>query len=119
MKQNKLVEPEWYWSQGLHDANIISATEKVLDWGTGDKCLILELDCNGALFESDITQIRFYNTVIKTNSFDLSLLCGGWWLCDELLFDQKCYRLKLEFDTEECITKHLDFTFSRAEVMRK
>ena len=79
-KENKV--PEWYWNHGLHDANIIYATKKESDWNPDDNCLIFKIDCDGAMFEADITEIRFYNFKIKTNDFDINLLNGGWWLSD-------------------------------------
>ena len=51
--------PEWYWTHKLHDANIISATEKESKWNPTDNCLILKIDCNGAFLDADITEVRF------------------------------------------------------------
>ena len=42
MKQTQNSSPEWYWTRGLHDANIISATKKESDWNPTDNCLILK-----------------------------------------------------------------------------
>lgn len=119
MKQSQSKQPEWYWTHRLHDANIISATLKQSDWNTDDNCLILKIDGDGAMFESDITEIRFYNFKIKTNDFDLSLLNGGWWLWDELQEKGNRYSMLLKFDTAKCKTKVLEFTFYRAEVIRE
>ena len=115
--QNK--SPEWYWRYGLHDANIISATKKESDWNPTDNCLILKIDCNGAMHEANITEIRFYNYKIKTSDFDISLLNGGWWLSDEMVTKGDRYLLDLEFDTAKCKTKHLEISFRRAEVIRE
>ena len=52
MKQTQNNSPEWYWTRGLHDANIISVTKKESDWNLTDNCLILKIDCNGALLQS-------------------------------------------------------------------
>lgn len=113
MKKPKL--PEWYWSHGLHDANILSATIKEKN---GVPCLVVTLDCDGSLGEQDITEIRFYQCKIKTPCFNLDLLTGGWWLWDELFQKDGWYKLILEFDTENCNRKTLDFTFHHAEVLR-
>ena len=119
MKQTQNSLPEWYWKHGLHDANIISATKKESDWNPTDNCLILKIDCDGALGEADITEIRFYNYKIKTSDFDISLLNGGWWLSDEIVTKSDCYSLDLKFDTAKCKTKHLEISFRRAEVIRE
>lgn len=119
MKQTQNSLPEWYWKHGLHDANIISATKKESDWNPTDNCLILKIDCDGALFEADITEIRFYNYKFKSGYYDINLLNGGWWLYDEITKKGTYYFLDLEFDTSECKRKHLEITFQRAEVIRK
>jgi len=111
--------PEWFWKHGLHDANIILATKKESDWNPTDNCLILKIDCDGALFEADITEIRFYNYKIKTSDFDISLLNGGWWLSDEIITKGDHFLLDLKFDTAKCKTKHLEISFRRAEVIRE
>ena len=118
MKQTQNQFPEWYWTHGLHDANIVSVMKKGSDWNPRDNCLILKIDCDGALFETDITEIRFYNYKIKTSDFDVNLLNGGWWLSDEVVTKGDHYLLDLKFDTAKCKTKHLEITFSRAEVIR-
>jgi hypothetical protein len=119
MKQAQNSLPEWYWSLGLHDANIILVTKKESNWNPDDNCLILKIDCNGALFEADITEIRFYNYKVKTNDFDMSLLNGGWWLSDEITKKYDRYLLDLEFATAKCKTKHFEIIFQRAEVIRE
>lgn len=118
LKQAQNDLPEWYWKHGLHDANIISATTNDSSWNPEEHCLILKMDCDGAMFEADITEIRFYQYKIKTNDFDVSLLNGGWWLSDEMVRKGNYYRLDLKFDTAKCKTKHLEITFRHAEVIR-
>ncbi len=119
MKQNKNQIPEWYWVHGLHDANIVSVIKTESDRNPDDNALILKIDCEGALFEADITEIRFYNYRIKTDDFDISLLNGGWWLSDELCDKGNRYLLELKFDTAKCKTKVAQISFKRAEVIRK
>lgn len=113
-----MVQPSWYWTHGLHDAKIVSVTQKNSNWNPTDNCLILKIDCDGALFESDIAEIRFYNFKILTSGFDISTLNGGWWLSDELSQKGCQYLLKLKFDTAKCKTKMLEMIFNRAEVVR-
>lgn len=119
MKHTKNIVPEWYWTHGLHDANIISAIKKESDWNPDDDCLILKIDCEGALYEADITEIRFYNYRIHTSNFDIRLLNGGWWLTDEIEKKNDRYLLTLEFDTVDCEKHYLKISFQRAEVIRK
>ena len=118
MKRNQNKEPEWYWTLGLHDAKIVSVTTKESDWNPDDNYLSLKLNCKDALFETDIKEIRFFNFKTLTNDFDINLLNGGWWLSDELTEEDNCYMLELEFDTAECISETVKFTFKRAEVIR-
>lgn len=118
MKQNRNQTPDWYWTHGLHDANIISAIKKESNWNPADNCLILKIDCEGALLEADITEIRFYNFKIVTGDFDINLLNGGWWLSDELSKKGDRYLLELKFDTIKCKTKVIQIVFKRAEVIR-
>ncbi len=119
MKRNQNKEPEWYWTRGLHDAKIVSATTKESDWNPDDDCLTFKMNCHGAMFESDIKEIHFYNFKILTNNFDINLLNGAWWLSDELTQQDNHYLLELEYDTAECIAETVNFTFKRAEVIRK
>lgn len=118
MKQTQNSLPDWYWTHGLHDAKIVLATKKESDWN-GDNCLILKIDCEGTLFEADITEIRFYNYKIRTNDFDVSWLNGAWWLSDEISKKGNNYFLDLKFDTIKCKTKHLEITFQRVEIIRE
>lgn len=81
--------PDWYWFRGLHDAKILSVLKKDIPWDPKQKipdknCLILKIDCDNALLEQGITEIRFYNFKILTTNFNLNDLIDGWWLSDEL-----------------------------------
>lgn len=116
MPKTKL--PDWYWTRGLHDANIISATVKESDWDPTDNCLIFKIDCEGALFEADITEIRFYKFKILTTEFKMEDLSGGWWLSDEVTAVGDHYTLELRFDTKKCKTRRLKLRFQNAEVIR-
>lgn len=78
----------------------------------------MKIDCEGAMFEQNITEIRFYNFKILTDGFDLQVLNGGWWLSDELTQKGDRYLLSLRFIIAKCKTKRFDFQFRRAEVKR-
>ncbi len=111
--------PTWYWTYGLHDAHIVSATIKESAWNPADKQLILNIDCDGVVGESNITQIRFKNFKTKPADFELSLLTGGWWLWDELENKGDHYLLELRFDTKKCKRKNVVLIFDSAEVIRE
>ena len=118
-----MIMPEWYWVHGLHDAKILSVLQKDIPWDPTQKiadrnCLMMKIDCEGALFEQNITEIRFYNFKILTDGFDLHVLNGGWWLSDELTQKGDRYLLSLRFIIAKCKTKSFDFQFRRAEVKR-
>ena len=118
MKRGKNTFPEWYWSHGLHDANIISAIEKQYGSGSDSNCLTLKIDCDGALYEANITEIRFYNYKILTGGSKVESLMGGWWLSDEVSSIEDEYILNLQFDTKNCETKILKIKFNKIEVVR-
>ena len=110
---------EWYWSRGLHDAKIISATVKESDWDDADNCLIFKLDCDGALFEADITEIRLYKFNVLTLGFKMDDFNGGWWIHDEIIPKGNHYVIDLKFDTKKCKTRRVEIRFQKAEVIRK
>ncbi len=120
--QNSL--PEWYWTRGLHDANIISVSELQLVPNYKEKnpkfnCFEIELDCNNAIYERNIKRIRLFNYKIKTNDFDKSLLNGGWWLTDEIINKGDYYLLDVKFETAKCKTRHFEIAFKQAKVIRE
>ena len=119
MKYTKNDLPDWYWSPGLHDAKIISVKKKESNRNPKDNCLILKINCQGAVFETNITEIHFYNYKIKKNDFNINLLNDGWWLSDELLKKDDHYLLDIKFETVKRKRKHLEISFQRAEVVRE
>ncbi len=111
-------KPDWYWSPGLHDAKITSATVKT-SWDPQNTCLVLTLDKEWALFQIDIEEIRFYNFKILTPDIDIESLVGGFWLSDTLVQQGDRWILDLKFDTAKCKTKRLEMKFQRAQVIRR
>jgi len=114
----KTETPTWYWTHGLHDAGIVSATKKESYGNPTDNCLILKIDCESSLGEADVLEIRFYNFKILSANFDITPMSGGWWLSDELTQKDNRYVLELHFDTKQCKTKNLKIEFDKAEVVR-
>ena len=128
--------PEWYWESGLHDASIIGVDtyEFPFDYDkyTAKKnkydrnALSLRIDAKGALYDSRVKEIRFYNYKLLPESVDLMSLEPSeknkvWWLADQLTEQNEKYELDILL--EICVPHqrqfHLKLRFDRAEVDRK
>ncbi len=117
--------PDWYWKYGLHDAEVLSVSEKELIPDYKDRqpkynCMEICLDCKNALYERDIEKILLYNYKIKTPDFDVKTLGKAWWMDDSLKEQKKGYYLS-EIEVETADSERIDFTVSyeSAEVIRK
>jgi hypothetical protein len=128
--------PEWYWESGLHDASIIGVEtyEFPFDYGkyTAEKnkydhnMLSLRIDAKGALYDSRVKEIQFYNYKLLPESVDLASLEPSeknkvWWLADQLT--EQNGKFELDILLEICVPHqkqfHLKIRFDRAEVDRK
>ena len=102
--------PDWYWESGLHDASIIGAEvyEFPFDYNkyTAEKnkydrnVLSLRIDAKGALYDSRVKEIRFYNYKLLPESVDLMSLEPSeknkvWWLADQLTEQNEKYELDI------------------------
>ncbi len=117
--------PDWYWKSGLHDAQILSVSEKELVPDYKDKnskwnCLEICLDSKNALYERDIEKILLYNYKIKTPDFDVKSLEKTWWMGDSLEEQENGHYLS-EIEAETADLERIEFTVSYefAEVIRK
>lgn len=117
MKTKKF--PEWYWTRGLHDAKIVSVKVKESDLNPNDNCLIFKMNGHGAMFEQDITEIRFLEFRFNKENFNINLLNGAWWLYDEITEKSGEYHLLLEFDDKNCQREIVKIIFKAAEVIRR
>ena len=127
---------DWYWESGLHDACIIGAEtyEFPFDYDkyTAEKnkydrnMLSLRIDAKGAVYDSRVKEIRFYNYKLLPESTDLTSLEPSeknkvWWLADQLTEQNGKYELDILL--EICVPHqkqfHLKLRFDRAEVDRK
>lgn len=118
--------PEWYWTRGLHDAVIESIDEVELPYDVTKRkplrnCLSINLDAKGALFDTTVHSILFYNYKILSQNLEL-IHCGfTWWLGDVL--EQKGEKYLLNIDLEKGNGQPRRFTlevsFDKAEVIRK
>ena len=115
--------PDWYWSHGLHDAHIISVCQLTIpiDWKKQEcarNCLEINLDAEGALYESDVEKILLYDYKILTAKFDISRLNNTWWLKDELVeWNTKHWKLSLVAETSEGVELAVEICFDKAETL--
>ena len=73
--------PEWYWTKGLHDAGIteVESFEFPFDYNKfiGQKSkydrnlLKLKIDSKGAIYDTSVKEIHFYNYKILTPDISL------------------------------------------------
>lgn len=71
------VFPQWYWSRGLHDAELLEARLE-------ESTLTLVLDSRGAVMQNDIREIQFYGCRLKTPLPQPGRKCHVYWLGDTL-----------------------------------
>lgn len=122
--------PEWYWARGLHDAGItdVEEFEFPFDYRTfvGPKSndnrnlLKLKIDSKGAVYDSSVKEIYFYNYEVLTPNISLKNRKVMWWLSDRLIANGDHF--VLEIDLQDFNSYPEDFTFKirfeRAEVVR-
>ena len=87
--------PEWYWTKGLHDAGIteVDSFEFPFDYNkfVGQKSkynrnlLKLKIDSKGAIYDTSVKEIHFYNYKILTPDISLENRKIIWWLADRLI----------------------------------
>lgn len=127
MSQKTQYPPEWYWKNGLHDAQILSvgAVELAVDWSSAHplhNCLEICLDATGALFDSKVKKILLYNYKIKTPDVDLNILDRPFWINDELtLLPNNRFLLTINvraFGKHDHRHKQFSITFDEAKVKR-
>ena len=123
--------PEWYWMNGLHDAGImgVETFEFPFDYNkfVGEKSnyyrnlLVLKINAKGALYDTSVQEIHFYNYKILTPDISLDGRKTIWWLSDRLSENETRY--VLEIDLQDLDAYPEDFTFKikfeKVEVKRK
>ncbi len=123
--------PEWYWMNGLHDAGImgVETFEFPFDYNkfAGEKnkynrnLLVLKINAKGALYDTSVQEIHFYNYKILTPDISLDGRKTIWWLSDRLSENENRY--VLEIDLQDLDAYPEDFTFKikfeKVEVKRK
>mgnify|MGYP001775977081 CR=1 FL=1 len=123
--------PQWYWTDGLHDACIVDVIEYELPFDykkyKGDKSkydrniLTLKISTKAVLYDKTVKEIRFFN--YKTLSADIPLKCFGkaWWMSDRLAECGDYYVLEIVLSAPDLEQEEFTFKikFERAEVDRK
>ena len=105
--------PEWYWTYGLHDAQILSFSELELptDWKTKTpryNCLEIMLDTEGA--RTQIRKIEFYNYSYKSD-VNVKEIEKPWWMGDTLTHLPNG-RFSLYVEIEDAKGKRYTFTIT-------
>lgn len=126
--------PDWYWTNGLHDAKILSISyfERTPDWKSKMPIrnrLQIEIDGTGALFEQNIRTMRLFNCKIKEpeinpeelyNKMDFDDFCGSWWINDTLnVLSNNRYSLEINVETAKQKHKKLIVEFEQPEIIYK
>ncbi len=117
--------PAWYWKHGLHDAHISDVLE--LENGIDKKrgkyyrnCLVLSLDCSGAMYEFNIKKIIFYNYEVRMAAASVSKLSKTWWMCDTVEpLSNGNYLLDFEVDPENGERWRFSVEFEYVDVERR
>lgn len=123
--------PEWYWVHGLHDAFIrqMEAYEFPFDYTKfveeksryNRNCLTFKIEAGGAMFDTSVKEIRFYNYKLLPDSIPLQ---GGkevCWVADRLADHGNFYTLEIDlrdFRSGPRKILTMKIKFDRAEVDR-
>ena len=112
MKSPDQQLPDWYWTRGLHDAIVLSVSEK-------DTCLEICLDSKNSMLERDIQKILLFKYQIQTPEIPPEDLTNIWWLRDtvETLPDHR-YLLEIIFETCKGKRKRFAVVFQKAQIER-
>ncbi len=112
----KTVEDQ-YWYSGLHDAYVKKA-ERGFDDRTECKYLKLFIDADGAIYDTSVESITFYNYKIKKGNYNLT---GAFWMSDTLKKDGNKYIMEIDYvviGDKESAGKTLIIEFEQLEVSR-
>lgn len=128
LSDNVNSTPEWYWSLGLHDAQITGVEETEFEFNyeqfiadkKGYNCnvLTLRIDAEGAIYDQAVTMIRLFNYKILSGNIPQDSKEQAWWLGDVLNCHDGYYTLDIDW-TYCCQTENVKIKFERAEVDRK
>ena len=123
--------PDWYWINGLHDAGIaeVETFEFPFNYNKfvreksnyNRNLLILRINARGALYDTSVQEIHFYNYKILTPEISLEDRKTIWWLADRLNENENHYILEIDLQDFDAYPEDFTFKikFERAEVKRK
>ena len=108
--------PDWYWPQGLHDAEILEAAMQ-------DDTLTLCIDSSNAMFDHTVGRITFFGARLKTKLPEPTKKQPVCWLSDELTalpFDQWKISICTErYDGRKTLREPLVIIFQSARTNRR
>ena len=125
----KTVE-EQYWHRGLHDAQIMDIHSGSMTTNYKEKpslynYLRLSIDADGAIYDTNVTEITFYNYSAKWKDGrikDFSFYLKNWWLGDSLEKGKDKYSLTIylqSIDKNKVSDQTIIIEFEYMEVKRK
>ena len=124
------VPPEWYWIHRLHDACIVcvESFEFPFDYDkfAGQKhnnirnLLSFKIDAEGAMFDTKVKEIRFFNYKVLSDNIFLAGRNKVWWLADRLIDNGDSFTLEIDLQDFDSFPEDfmLGIKFDRAEVVR-
>ena len=121
---------EQYWYKGLHDAQITNICSGSMTTNYKKKpslynYLRLSIDADGAIYDTNVTEIAFYNYSAKWKGGrikDFSYYLGNWWLGDSLEKEKDKYSLTIHLqsiDKNKVSEQTIIIEFEHIEVKRK
>lgn len=95
--------PSWYWSMGLHDAQIIAKSYYVFDYINHPQTqyrnrIELKLDSTQAMFDTSIKTVKFYNCEEMTPDIDIENM---WWVRDTITTDNNKFVAKIKLFSQK------------------
>lgn len=124
-KEFKKKLPAWYWKRGIHDAEILDVWERETGFDkTRGKhyknCLVLTLNSSGAIYETDIKKIIFYNYEVRMSNAPVLGLSETWWMGDTIeQLSNGNYLLNFEVSLENNDRLNFSMEFEYADVERQ
>ena len=91
--------PQWYWSLGLHDAEVLKTERIALDYDYTQRnpirnCLKLHLDSSPCTYDTTVKTISLYNYKVLQEPIERKI-DGCWWFGDRLEFKHDAYLLTI------------------------
>lgn len=125
MKNRFEEEPDWFWSLGLHDAEVIDISIQEISPDYSNPLplynyMSIKLDSEHAIYERDITEIKFYNYKLKGFEAKLPTEFPLFWMTETLeKISENRFEIKIELVTERNKHRFIHMTFQTAQVFRK